>query len=179
MARKTDRNFLADFATLDIEYLPVKGPKVSDDIQMVYVMGDVSTPAAVPSTGFFRALRVGGERINAVAAAVRATVELQAVVDCWVFYGHQVVTGTVVFSTSAVALLAGHAAPRWNSGGVQSLIAFGGGIVDANGFLIPVEGRNLIETAGGVHVPAGTFFRMQGGANGVNTEYILWWRELR
>ena len=45
MPRKTFRNFLVDFATLDIEYLPRKGPKVSDDIQMVYIMGDV-TPAA-------------------------------------------------------------------------------------------------------------------------------------
>jgi len=46
MARKTDRNFLADFQTLDIEYLPMKGPEVSDDVQMVYVMGDVSAQAA-------------------------------------------------------------------------------------------------------------------------------------
>ncbi len=42
MARKTARNFLADFAALDIEYLPGKGPEVSDDIQMVYGMGDVN-----------------------------------------------------------------------------------------------------------------------------------------
>jgi len=46
MARKTDRNFLADFATLNIEYLPEKGPEVSNDVQMVYVMGDVSAQAA-------------------------------------------------------------------------------------------------------------------------------------
>ncbi len=46
MARKTDRNFLADFAALDIEYLPEKGPEVSSDIQMVYVMGNVAPAAA-------------------------------------------------------------------------------------------------------------------------------------
>jgi len=46
MPRKTDRNFLADFAELEIEYLPQKGPSVSDGIQMVYVMGDVSAQAA-------------------------------------------------------------------------------------------------------------------------------------
>jgi len=50
MARKTDRNFLADFAALDIEYLPEKGPEVSRDIQMVYVMGNVA-PAAVGAAG--------------------------------------------------------------------------------------------------------------------------------
>jgi len=47
MPRKTDRNFLADFQTLDIEYLPEKGPEVSSDIQMVYVMGNVAPAAAV------------------------------------------------------------------------------------------------------------------------------------
>jgi len=47
MARKTDRNFLADFAALEIEYLPEKGPEVSRDIQMVYVMGNVA-----PATAF-------------------------------------------------------------------------------------------------------------------------------
>lgn len=46
MARKTDRNFIADFASLDIEYLPSKGPEVSDGIQMVYVMGNVVPAAA-------------------------------------------------------------------------------------------------------------------------------------
>jgi len=46
MARKTDRNFLADFNTLEIEYLPEKGPEVSSDIQMVYVMGNVAPAAA-------------------------------------------------------------------------------------------------------------------------------------
>jgi len=46
MARKTDRNFLVDFAALDIEYLPEKGPEVSSDIQMVYVMGNVAPAAA-------------------------------------------------------------------------------------------------------------------------------------
>jgi len=51
MARKTDRNFIADFATLDIEYLPEKGPEVSSDIQMVYIMGDV-TGAAVAVSSF-------------------------------------------------------------------------------------------------------------------------------
>ncbi len=51
MARKTDRNFLADFQTLDIEYLPEKGPEVSSDIQMVYVMGNVA-PAAAAGAGF-------------------------------------------------------------------------------------------------------------------------------
>ena len=49
--RKTDRNFLVDFAALDIEYLPQKGPKVFDDIQMVYVMGTVA-PAAAAGGGF-------------------------------------------------------------------------------------------------------------------------------
>jgi len=51
MPRKTDRNFLADFQTLDIEYLPEKGPEVSSDIQMVYVMGNVA-PAAAGAAGF-------------------------------------------------------------------------------------------------------------------------------
>jgi len=46
MARKTDRNFLADFETLEIEYLPEKGPEVSSDIQMVYVMGNVAPAGA-------------------------------------------------------------------------------------------------------------------------------------
>jgi len=51
MSRKTDRNFLADFAALDIEYLPQKGPKISDDVQMVYVMGNVA-PAGVSFNRF-------------------------------------------------------------------------------------------------------------------------------
>jgi len=51
MARKTDRNFIADFDTLDIEYLPSKGPEVSDDVQMVYVMGNVA-PAGVSFNRF-------------------------------------------------------------------------------------------------------------------------------
>ncbi len=51
MARKTDRNFLADFETLDIEYLPEKGPEVSSDIQMVYVMGNVA-PAGATGQAF-------------------------------------------------------------------------------------------------------------------------------
>ena len=46
MARRTDRNFIADFATLEIEYLPEKGPDVSKDIQMVYVMGNVAPAGA-------------------------------------------------------------------------------------------------------------------------------------
>jgi len=56
MSRKTGRNFLADFAALAIEYLPGKGPKVSDDIQMVYNMGNAaSIPSAV---GFNRFLAI-------------------------------------------------------------------------------------------------------------------------
>jgi len=67
MARKTDRNFIADFAALDVEYLPTKGPEVSDDIQMVYVMGNVApagvsfnrflgiAPPIVPQYGILRA----------------------------------------------------------------------------------------------------------------------------
>jgi len=51
MPRKTDRNFLDDFAALDIEYLPQKGPKISDDIQMVYQMGNVAP--ATPSFNRF------------------------------------------------------------------------------------------------------------------------------
>jgi len=51
MARKTDRNFLADFNTLEIEYLPEKGPEVSSDIQMVYVMGNVA-PAGATGQAF-------------------------------------------------------------------------------------------------------------------------------
>jgi len=43
MARITNRNFLTDFQTLEIEYGPdQKGPDVSDDIQMVHIMGDVT-----------------------------------------------------------------------------------------------------------------------------------------
>jgi len=50
MPRKTDRNLIADFATLGIEYLPNKGPEVSDDIQMVYIMGDVTGAGLAVST---------------------------------------------------------------------------------------------------------------------------------
>lgn len=50
MARITNRNFLADFATLDIEYGPdQRGPDVSNDIQMVYIMGDVTGGAVAVS----------------------------------------------------------------------------------------------------------------------------------
>lgn len=40
MPRKSFRNFIAEFSRLGIEYLPAKGPEVSDDIQMVQVIGD-------------------------------------------------------------------------------------------------------------------------------------------
>jgi len=40
MARRSFRNFIAEFSRLGIEYLPAKGPEVSDDIQMVQVIGD-------------------------------------------------------------------------------------------------------------------------------------------
>lgn len=49
MPRKSTRNFLADFARLGIEYLTPKGPQVSDDVQMVFVLEDLSaSPAFVP-----------------------------------------------------------------------------------------------------------------------------------
>jgi len=57
MPRKTDRNFLADFEALEIEYLPQKGPEVSDGIQMVYVMGNVA-PAPASEAPFSRFLSV-------------------------------------------------------------------------------------------------------------------------
>jgi len=74
MARKTDRNFLADFAALDIEYLPEKGPEVSSDIQMVYVMGDV-TPAAAAAGGF----TPGFQTPNPILAEYAVAVTLGAV----------------------------------------------------------------------------------------------------
>ncbi len=40
MARRSFRNFVAEFRRLGIEYLPAKGPEVSDDIQMVQVIAD-------------------------------------------------------------------------------------------------------------------------------------------
>jgi len=86
MARITNRNFLADFATLQVEYGPdQKGPDVSQDIQMVYLMGDVTT-AAVAAVGSKtevagRAALVAagtGAFIGAVAGN-RAIIELEVV----------------------------------------------------------------------------------------------------
>lgn len=179
MARKTDRNFLVPFEALDIEYLPTKGPEVSDDIQMVYVMGDTSAPVVSQVRDYYARVRIGGDRGAAVAGANRATFELEAVVDLWVIHGQQVVSGAPLFSASTTATLAGHAAPAFNPNGVAGRTAYGTAVPDVNEVTIPtVESRDFLTTSGGIFIPAGTFFRMQGGSNGANTDYICFWREL-
>lgn len=94
MARKTDRNFLVPFASLDIEYLPAKGPEVSDDIQMVYVLGDATTPASTVFGTGLQSLPVPEDaavtavsRLIAATVGERATMELvvaAGISGCWV-----------------------------------------------------------------------------------------------
>lgn len=53
MARITNRNFLPGFQDLEIEYGPdQRGPDVSDDIQMVYLMGDATPDPAISVASF-------------------------------------------------------------------------------------------------------------------------------
>jgi len=119
MARKTGRNFLVDFATLEIEYLPQKGPKVSDDIQMVYVMGNVA-PAAPAGGGFFPgyntpdpAVRSFGVLVTVTAvAAQRSRIELLAPAGgggIWIYSIHNTdntSAGCNIFTLGALSGLA-------------------------------------------------------------------------
>ncbi len=86
MARITTRNFLADFATLGIEYGPdQKGPDISQDVQMVYLMGDVTTAAtaAVGSktevAGRASLVAAGTGAFVGAVAGNRAIIELEVV----------------------------------------------------------------------------------------------------
>jgi len=159
-----------------------RAPRYSDDIQLVSIVQDISgvTPAGGGGDGWFARVRVGGDRQAAIAGANVATVELECVVDSWVIYGEQITAGEPEYSADLVPALAGHAAPSFDPSTVSSRIAYGSAPLNPNSVAIPSTEHNelFMMQAGGFAMPAGTFFRMQGGVVGINTDYILFWREL-
>lgn len=207
MARKTDRNFLVDFAALDIEYLPEKGPEVSSDIQMVYVMGNV-VPAAAGAAAFAPGWatpdpipRSYGVRVTATAVVgERARFELLAVAGgggLWVYQvsnPDNVATNADVFTLGALSGLgttllptAANATAYGDGGAATAIVEFG-----ASAGAAPASAMEFDFSNSGTDDPAifngygatqifigpGRVFVVQLSATNTQISFVVQWREI-
>ena len=188
MPRKTDRNFVADFETLGIEYLPTKGPEVSDDIQMVYQMGNVAgvpafTTAVHLGAGAFEGAVVGAHAILQIecrnpgglvveAASVQVTDASLARVLCWTRAAGEAITGpaTINLTDANSGIHTGPAAP------LSVLIS--GTVPNA---ALPFFAYRWVSNElglGGVFVGNGGFLMLVNGSQNLNSNMAIRWREL-
>jgi len=176
MPRKTDRDFTGLFSAAGI-LDAIAGPQVSDSIQMVYQIGDLSElgPIFQPVRGFLTTT-VGNVAARVSGVEIRPTTNAPVIVE-WL---RNDATIPMIYNVSQSGITNDIVAitPDFETGGAtRAALVQGTRAVNATGIQLPV-GENLADRHPDIIVDPGTIFTILGVTVNTTVTVSLAWREI-